>query len=78
MIPEVKPGRFMYYEYVLCYVDDVLSISDEPLCTMKVIQAKFKLKEYEISEPNMYICTYLSNMTNIDGQECWAMYSYKY
>ena len=31
MIPEIKPGGFMYYEYVLCYVVDVLCSSDDPL-----------------------------------------------
>ena len=44
IIPLVKPGGFMYYEYVIFYVYDVLYISDDPLCTMKGIQYKFKLK----------------------------------
>ena len=44
MRPSFKPGGFMYYEYVLFYIYDVLCIIDNPLCTMKGIQAKFKLK----------------------------------
>ena len=55
MIPEVKQGGFMYYEYVLCYVDDVLCISNDPICTMEVIQANFKLKGEKIEEPDMYL-----------------------
>ena len=39
-----KPGGFIYYEYVLCYVDYVLFICDDPLCNMKGMQANFKLK----------------------------------
>ena len=31
MRPEVKPGGFMHYEYVLYYVDGVLCISYYPL-----------------------------------------------
>ena len=38
MQPEVRPGGFVYYEYVLLYIDDVLCISDLPVCTMKLIQ----------------------------------------
>ena len=45
---------------------------------MKGIQAKFKLKGDKLKEPDMYLDTYLSNMTNIDGQECWAMSYEKY
>ena len=44
MRPEVKPCGFMHYDYVICYVDDVLCISDIPLRTMKGIQDKLKIK----------------------------------
>ena len=40
----VKPCGFCYYEMLLCYVDDVLSISEESLKTMKGIQRTFKIK----------------------------------
>ena len=78
MRPAVKPFRFIYYEYVLCNVYGVLCISDETLCTMKGIQDNFKLKGYKIEEPDMYLGAELSNMNNVDGQECWAMYYEKY
>ena len=73
MIPSVKKGGFIYYEYVLCYVDDVLCISDDPIRTMKGIHAKLKMKGENIEEPDMYLCSELSNMTNFYGQECWDM-----
>ena len=47
----VKSDGFQYYEMVLCYVDDVLCISDDPMNTMKVIQRMFKLKDDKINEP---------------------------
>ena len=78
MIPAVKLGGFIYYEYVLFYVDYVLCISDDPLCTMKGIQAKLKLKGYKIEKLDMYLGAYFSKTTNIDGQECWGISSDKY
>ena len=76
--PAVKPGGFIYYDYVLCYVYDVLCISDDPFYTMKGIQGKFKLKRGRIEEPDIYLGAELSNMTKVDGQECWDMSSDNY
>jgi hypothetical protein len=36
--PAVKPDGFKYYEYILCYVDDVLSIFADPKKTMRRIR----------------------------------------
>jgi hypothetical protein len=36
--PAVKVNGFEYYNYVLCYVDDVLCISGDPMIAMKGIQ----------------------------------------
>ena len=41
--PAVKPDGFEYYEIILCYGDDVLSISHDAIKTTKGIQHKFKL-----------------------------------
>ena len=78
MRPGIKPCGFEYWEYVLCYVDDVLSISDKPMSTMKQIQQKFKLKNDKIEEPTSYLGADLSKMENQDGDLCWAMSSEKY
>ena len=37
----VKADGFQYYEMVLCYVDDVISISVDPMKNMKGIQRMF-------------------------------------
>ena len=50
--PAVKPDGFEYYEMILCYVDDVLSISHDAMKTMKGIHHKFKLKDDKIMEPD--------------------------
>ena len=78
MQPGIKSNGFEYWEYVLCYVDDVLSISDNPLKTMKQVQSKFKLKDEKIEEPTNYLGADLSKMVNEDGDECWVMSSEKY
>ena len=78
MRPAVKSNGFTYYEYVLCYVDDVLCISDQAMNTMKGIQETFKLKDDKIEEPDVYLGASLSKMNNETNKECWAMSSDKY
>jgi hypothetical protein len=72
MRPAVRPNGTEYYEYVLCYVDDVLCISADPMKTMRGIQADFKLKDDKIAEPDVYLGATLTKM-EINGKMCWAM-----
>ena len=58
----VKADVFQYYEMVLCYVDDVLCISDDPMKTMKGIHCTFKFKDDKIDEPEYYPGAILENM----------------
>ena len=46
--PELKPDGFKYYEYILCYVDNMLCISHNMRKSMKRIQEDFKLKDDKI------------------------------
>ena len=75
--PAVKPDGFEYYEMVLCYVDDVLSVSADPLATLSGLKSTFKLKDNKIEEPNMYLGAQLGKMI-IDGVESWTMSTEKY
>ena len=68
----------MYYEYLIFYVDDVLCISGDQLCATKGIHSKFKLKGDKREEPYVCLGSELSNMTNVEDQECWDMSSEKY
>ena len=52
MRPAVKPDGYQYWEYVLCYVDDILCISHKSEDTMKGIQANFKLKDEKVENPH--------------------------
>ena len=55
MRPSVKSNGFKYYEYVLCYVDDVVCISDNPSAIMFVLQDKFKLTDDKIEESSTHL-----------------------
>ena len=77
--PAIKQDGFKYWEYLLCYVDDILSISEKPLETLKAIQDKnFKFKDDRMDKPEVYLGADLSLMDNEEGNECWAMSSDKY
>jgi len=78
MRPAIKENGFKYWEYVLCYVDDILSMSHRPEKTMQGIQRNFKIKGDKIAEPEFYLGATISKMFNSDAEECWAMDSDKY
>ena len=63
---------------VLCYVDDVLCISDDPMKTIKGIKRTFKLKDNKIDKPEDYLGATLKNMFLSDGSQLWSMSSAKY
>ena len=75
--PAVKEDGFEYYEYVLCYVDDILAISHKAKDVLKVVQAIFKLKDDKIEPLDMYLGATLSIMGD-DGVQGWCMTSDKY
>jgi hypothetical protein len=67
--PAVKPDGFKYYEMLLVYVDDVLSISHDAEATMNGIRAVFKLKNDLGAQVTRKI---------INGIQCWTMSSEQY
>ena len=78
MRPAIRKNGFKHWEYVLCYVDDILAISDNPHELLSGVQLKFKPKDDKMEEPETYLGADLSKMNNKDGDECWAMSSDKY
>ena len=77
MRPAVN-GKFKYYEYVLCYVDDIVAISHRPDIIMDGIKATFKLKGDKVEVPSMYLGATLEKKATKGNKECWAMDSSKY
>ena len=78
MRPATKPSGFRYYEYVLCYVDDVLSISHEPMKAIDSIKSVFKLKGDKAEIPTMYLGAEVELTRNENDTKCWTVSSEKY
>jgi hypothetical protein len=55
MRPAVKADGSKYYEYILCYVDDIMVVSERPKRIMEGLEAKYVLKAGSVSEPTMYL-----------------------
>lgn len=68
--PAVKSDDTTYWEYALCYGDNIFSFSVNPEVTMKGIQVKFNLKDDEIEQPKIYLGATLSNMINQVNNKC--------
>ena len=66
-----------YYEYILMYVDDILSVSGTPLPIMKEIQEMVKFKNDNFKEPMKYVRARLYNK-NINGFYFWSNTSVDY
>ena len=82
MRPSIRPATngedFLYWEYILAYVDDVLCISHDPDKIMNNIREDFTLTNDKAETPDTYLGGCLSLMSNEDGQNCWAISSDTY
>ena len=66
----VKHNVFEYYEYILCYVDDILCISHDPVIALGHIQAVLRFKRDKMEQPKIYLRDQDRNMI-VDGAEGW-------
>ena len=77
-----KPDGTQYWEYVLCYVDDVLCISLEPKKLLDGISENFTLKAGSVKEPDLYlgaeISKYFIEESDQPTKVRWAMSSDSY
>jgi hypothetical protein len=55
MRPAVKADGSKYYKYVLCYVDDLLVVSEHPKRIMEGLEAKYILQARSVGEPTTYL-----------------------
>ena len=72
-----KPDNERYYEYVLVYVDDILTISYKAQEVIDNIHALFKFKGDEVEVPSTYLDTGLK-FRQLDGVGCCTMSSNAY
>ena len=72
----VKPDGFKYWEYVLCYVDDVLAVSHDPKKILEFLEQRYTLKAGSVKAPTEYLGAEIRKYTIPGtGKECWAMSS---
>ena len=76
--PGIKEDGSKYWEMILCYVDDVLAINENPSTTLERIKGKFRLKNDKMDVPDNYLGADLSRLDNEDGDLCWGMSSDRY
>ena len=75
--PAVKTNSFEYYEYILCYVDNILCISHNLGIALGRMQAVFKPKGDKIEQPEIYLGEQSGKMI-VYGLEDWYMSAEKY
>ena len=51
----VKHDGTEYYEYVMCYIDNIISVSLDAISILKSLQGQFKLKHDKIEPPDGYL-----------------------
>ena len=76
--PAVKPNGFEYDEYVLCYVNEILSIYHCTDVTMDGIRDRFTFKYDKVEEPTNYLVAQRSKMKDEFGNKFWTMSPSKY
>jgi hypothetical protein len=67
-----------FYEYMLLYVDGVLSISDNAEANIRKLSNFFPMKESSIKPPSTYLGSTISQAILPNGVQCWTMGSSKY
>jgi len=70
-----KPDGEAYYEYILCYMDDILCISHDAERPMKQIGNTMKFKGNKIIEPEFYLGARLKRK-QLDNRYIWTMTSH--
>ena len=75
MKPATKSDGFRYYEYILCYVDDMLVIRDDLKAVIMGLKSVFKLKGDKAEVPDTYLGATLNKVEAPSGIECLPMSS---
>ena len=74
----VKPCGFKYYELIIFCVDDVLTVSHDPMKTLNGTRANFMLKDDKVEKLDIHLRASLEKMLTSDGVECWTISPDKY
>ena len=76
--PAVKPNGFEYYEYVIIFVVDILSISHNTKATIETLGTLHQLKTGSVGPPDRYLGGNVGKFQLEDGTMTWFMYANDY
>jgi Reverse transcriptase (RNA-dependent DNA polymerase) len=76
--PAVKIDGTKYYEYVLCYVDDILCGSEHPQKFMDYLATAYTLKKGSVVEPTIYLGADVKKFTTRIDSSAWGISSDTY
>jgi len=65
----LKPCGFEYWEYALCYVDDILVLSHQPKMVMDAIAQGVTLKPGSVKAPDIYLGADIFQVTLHEGNQ---------
>jgi Reverse transcriptase (RNA-dependent DNA polymerase) len=71
--PAVKENGALYYEYVLCYVDDILCCSENPKAIMDHLEEVYTLKAGSVKEPDVYLGADIKKFAIGVDQYAWGI-----
>ena len=75
MRPATKSDGENYYEYILCYVDDILAISHDPVTMLRSINLPFR--KDKVKDPEFSLGAKLEAKI-LNGKRLWTMTSKDY
>ena len=79
MKPRTRPeDDYVYYSYVLIYVDDILAISHDAMGDLRKIDHYFTMKEDSMGDPDIYLGSKVRKIVLPNGVESWLMSPTKY
>jgi len=67
-----------YYAYILCSVDDILSIHHDPMSVMNKINGYLPLKPSSVGGPDIYLSAKLKQTRLPNGVWAWGLSPSKY
>jgi hypothetical protein len=71
--PAVKQNGDLYYEYVLCYVDDILCGSECPQKFMNYLATVYTLKSGTVKEPDTYLGADIKKFRTGTDRYAWGI-----
>jgi hypothetical protein len=67
-----------FYEYLLVYTDDLLTVATNPKAILDDVNLFFHLKPESVGHPNIYLGSKVSKAKLANGIKCWCNSSCQY